>query len=204
MISRGSMRRMSESLSGVAARYWPVYLISVMVCLVDMYQRLAIDLDIQDVTQSASLDLVLAPTVNLDREVYDAYLSRLEHPPVVVEAVLDEADVESIEAAPSVVDPLKSSLRARGVWRSTEYSFKLLAVFGGEDTFALLWRTKNDTGLQDMVEVRVGDMVDDSQVSAIASRAISVGSSDETVVRLLLFERTDALAELISGDVDLL
>jgi hypothetical protein len=74
------------------------------------------------------------------------------------------------------------------VWQAGAFSYRLLAVFQSADQFAVLHRTHVVSGEREVIEARLGDVIDQYAVSEIDSRKMLVTSDKGEQVELVLFE----------------
>lgn len=195
-------RRVLYYLAGAGiAKYWPIYLISIAFCAADIQQRFDIKKDFEGRVQTLRSDRVLNPSMVLDKDVHEIYITKLEPPKIVVDSNLGDTIAEGPSKNNSV-DSIEIEEIDGGSWRSTLHTFKLLAIFGGTDEFAVLSRYDNDSGDRDMIAVRLGDSVDESTVSGINPRSIFLNDSNEKPVKLTLFEPSDVVAAKVANEVE--
>ena len=165
-----------ERLAGIwDARYMPVIGIFCLWSVFDIVDRLVP----QNVTGSgpALSELTLLNDMpRLSDQTYQAYLGKLAvHVTPVTAGTLEP------------VDSVGASVQ-NDVWQAGAFSYRLLAVFQSLDQFAVLHRTHVVSGELELIEARLGDVIDQYAVSEIASHKMLVMSDKGERVELVLFE----------------
>ena len=74
-----------------------------------------------------------------------------------------------------------------GSWREGDSSYYLLAIFGGEKSFAVIDRYDHPTAVNDTLQVRVGDVVGVLTVTGITSLTLELTGLDGERINLALF-----------------
>jgi len=157
------------------ARYMPLIGVFCLLVVFDIFDRLVP----QNVTNSRpalSVDTLLSDMPRLSDQTYQAYLGKLAvHVTPVTADTLEPVD--SISAGAQ-----------NDVWQAGAFSYRLVAVFQSADQFAVLHRTKVSSGESEVIEARLGDVIDQYTVSEIASHKMLVTSGTGERVKLVLFE----------------
>lgn len=165
-----------ERLAGIwDARYMPVIGIFCLWSVFDIVDRLVP----QNVTGSGpdvSELTLLNDMPRLSDQTYQAYLEKLAvHVTPVTADSLESVDIIGASAQ-------------NDVWQAGAFSYRLLAVFQSADQFAVLHRTHVVSGEREVIEARLGDVIDQYAVSEIDSRKMLVTSDKGERVELVLFE----------------
>jgi hypothetical protein len=165
-----------ERLAGIwDARYMPVIGIFCLWSVFDIVDRLVP----QNVTGSGpdvSELTLLNDMPRLSDQTYQAYLEKLAvHVTPVTADSLESVDIIGASAQ-------------NDVWQAGAFSYRLLAVFQSADQFAVLHRTHVVSGEREVIEARLGDVIDQYAVSEIDSRKMLVTSDKGEQVELVLFE----------------
>jgi hypothetical protein len=165
-----------ETLTGVwDARYIPVIVVFCLWSVFDIVDRLVP----QNVTGSGpavSELTILNDMPRLSDQTYQAYLEKLAvHVTPVTADTLESVDIIGASAQ-------------NDVWQAGAFSYRLLAVFQSADQFAVLHRTHVVSGEREVIEARLGDIIDRYAVSEIDSRKMLVTSDKGERVELVLFE----------------
>jgi hypothetical protein len=165
-----------ERLTGVwDARYIPVIGVFCLWSVFDIVDRL-VPQNITSSRPAVSVDALLSGMPRLSDQTYQAYLEKLAvHVTPVTAGALES------------VDSLGASAQ-NDVWQVGAFSYRLLAVFQSADQFAVLHRTHVVSGEREVIEARLGDVIDQYAVSEIASHKMLVTSDKGERVELVLFE----------------
>ena len=165
-----------ERLAGIwDARYMPVIGIFCLWSVFDLVDRF-VPQNVTGSTPAVSVDALLSDMPRLTDQTYQAYLEKLAvHVTPVTEDTLEP------------VDSIGASVQ-NDVWQAGAFSYRLLAVFQSADQFAVLHRTNVVSGEREVIEARLGDVIDQYAVSEIASHKILVTSDRGERVELVLFE----------------
>ena len=165
-----------ERLTGVwDARYIPVIGVFCLLIVFDIVDRLVPE-NVTVSRPSVSVDALLSGVPRLNDQTYQAYLDKLASHVTPVTA--DTLEPEDRIGAGAQND----------VWQVGEFSYRLLAVFQSADQFAVLHRTHVVSGEREVIEARLGDVIDQYAVSEIASHKMLVTSDKGERVELVLFE----------------
>ena len=157
------------------ARYMPVIGIFCLWSVFDLVDRF-VPQNVASPTAAVSVDALLSDMPRLTDQTYQAYLEKLAvHVTPVTAGTLES------------VDSLGASAQ-NDVWQVGEFSYRLLAVFQSADQFAVLHRTHVVSGEREVIEARLGDVIDQYAVSEIASHKMLVTSDKGERVELVLFE----------------
>ena len=165
-----------ERLAGIwDDRYMPVIGVFCLLIVFDIVDRLAP----QNVTvsrPSVSVDALLIGMPRLNDQTYQAYLDKLaSHVAPVTADTLEPED--SIGAGAQ-----------NDVWQVGAFSYRLLAVLESVDQFAVLHRTDAVSGEREVIEARLGDVIDKHAVSEISFSRIMITSVEGEKIELVLFK----------------
>ena len=165
-----------ERLTGVwDARYIPVIVVFCLWSVFDIVDRLVPE-NVTVSRPAVSVDALLSGMPRLSDQTYQAYLEKLaDHVTPATAGTLDS------------VDSMGASVQ-NDVWQAGAFSYRLLAVFQSADQFAVLHRTHVVSGEREVIEARLGDVIDQYAVSEIASHKMLVTSDKGERVELVLFE----------------
>ena len=96
----------------------------------------------------------------------------------------DDSDlpIKDLAAQPLATEP------ADGYWRAGELSYKLVALVESAERFAVLYSLNNESGEQEMVELRLGDSVVGYTVSELRAKELQLTSDNGAQITLMLFE----------------
>ena len=169
------------------ARYMPVIGIFCLWSVFDLVDRF-VPQNVASSTPAVSVDVLLSAMPRLDDQAYQAYLEKLA---VHVTPPTEEALVP--------VDSMSASGQ-NDVWRAGAFSYRLLAVLESVDQFAVLHRTDAVSGERQVIEARLGDVVDKHTIAEISFRRITITSFEGEEIELVLFKgpEDDALGAGIS------
>jgi hypothetical protein len=157
------------------ARYMPVIGVFCLWSVFDLVDRF-VPQNVASPTAAVSVDALLSDMPRLTDQTYQAYLEKLAvHVTPVTEDTLEPVD--SIGASAQ-----------NDVWESGAFSYRLLAVFQSADQFAVLHRTDAVSGERQVIEARLGDVIDKHAVSEIAFRRIMITSVEGEKIELVLFK----------------
>ncbi|MDE0783284.1 MAG: hypothetical protein OSB34_08900 [Planktomarina sp.] len=186
----------SEVLKGVKrlagawdTRYMPLIWVFCLLVVFDIFDRFVP----QNVTGSrlaVSVDMPLGDMPRLNDQAYQAYLEKLAAhvTPVTVDA-------------PEPVDNINVSAQ-NDVWQAGAFSYKLLAVFQSMDQFAVLQRVEVASGERQIIDARLGDVIDKHTVTEIALHRMAITSVAGERVELVLFERPQDVVLGVDINVD--
>jgi len=170
-VSKGLKR-----LTGVwDARYIPVIGCFCLWSMFDIVDRF-VPQNVTSSRPSVSVDVPLSDMPRLNDQTYQAYLEKLAVHVTPVKA-------DTLEP----IDSIGASVQI-DVWQAGAFSYRLVAIFQSADQFAVLQRTKVSSGEREVIEARLGDVIDQYAVSEIASHMMSVTSGKGERVELVLFE----------------
>jgi len=169
------------------ARYMPVIGIFCLWSVFDLVDRF-VPQNVASSTPAVSVDVLLSAMPRLDDQAYQAYLEKLA---VHVTPPTEEALVP--------VDSMSASGQ-NDVWQAGAFSYRLLAVLESVDQFAVLHRTDAVSGERQVIEARLGDVVDKHTIAEISFRRITITSFEGEEIELVLFKgpEDDALGAGIS------
>ena len=165
-----------ERLTGVwDARYIPVIVVFCLWSVFDIVDRL-VPQNVTGLGPAVSELTLLNDMPRLSDQTYQAYLEKLAvHVTPVTADTLESVDIIGASAQ-------------NDVWQAGAFSYRLLAVFQSADQFAVLHRTHVVSGEREVIEARLGDVIDQYAVSEIDSRKLLVTSDKGERVELVLFE----------------
>ena len=176
--------------------YRPLLFFWLFIFAVDFYQRFVGDL-------TASEPILISTAMSEGKVVpkltaigYGSYMDKLRNVDASqgsgVEGELGDANLGVISA---VENDLIGSSGRDDLWSTPLAVFRLLAIFGGSDTFAVLERQDVGTGDKHLVEFRAGDAVEGYTVLTISKRQLVVVDAEKQSEVLQLFELTKPLAD---------
>jgi hypothetical protein len=165
-----------ERLAGIwDARYMPVIGIFCLWSVFDLVDRF-VPQNVASPTAAVSVDALLSDMPRLTDQTYQAYLEKLAvHVTPVTADTLEPVD--SIGASAQ-----------NDVWQAGAFSYRLLAVLESVDQFAVLHRTDAVSGERQVIEARLGDVIDKHAVSEISFRRIMITSVEGEKIELVLFK----------------
>lgn len=169
------------------ARYMPVIGIFCLWSVFDLVDRF-VPQNVASSTPAVSVDVLLSAMPRLDDQAYQAYLEKLAvHVTPPTEETLEPVDRMSASGQ-------------NDVWRAGAFSYRLLAVLESVDQFAVLHRTDAVSGERQVIEARLGDVVDKHTIAEISFRRITITSFEGEEIELVLFKgpEDDALGAGIS------
>lgn len=157
------------------ARYMPVIGIFCLWSVFDLVDRF-VPQNVASSTPAVSVDVLMSAMPRLDDQAYQAYLEKLAvHVTPPTEETLEPVD----------------SMSASGqndVWQAGAFSYRLLAVLESVDQFAVLHRTDAVSGERQVIEARLGDVVDKHTIAEISFRRITITSFEGEEIELVLFK----------------
>ena len=165
------------------ATYWPLVLACVLLCAVDLTNRLMAGGDYPRTLGDRDNLATLSVTEVLDRSLYMVYVTKLS----------DYSD-SLIKVPPESSGELTAQSGGMGAddepmaWRTAKHSYRLMAIFTAGERFAVLKRTRNDTAVTELIEARVGDTLDGFVVGSMTVRGLLVTDADGDTAELRLFE----------------
>lgn len=77
---------------------------------------------------------------------------------------------------------------ADGLWRVGVFSYKLIALVGNTERFAVVYSEDNATGARELLELRLGDNIAGYTVSEVLAKKLRMASAGGDQVTLTLFE----------------
>lgn len=159
-------------------RYRFVIAFWLIIMVYDAATRVANPYLAQPVSGVEQSSLVVEPQARLTADLYATLTARLKR----------ELKVPS-ETGSDEVEPLADMVPDESyILRSSNYSYRLLGLFKRGDRFAVLERTSVVAQQSNLIDVRVGDELDDYLLTSISKRAIEARNSAGEVIALRLFE----------------
>lgn len=166
--------------------YWPVYLFWAVLFSADTLTRLVFGVagnyDKEPYFDRSVLPPPLYPVLDVQSHIgYLANLSRFEQKKKGTALSDSEVSGEIFNTRPS-----------DGVWRLGQYDYRLLAVFGGHDLFAVLYRSHSQTGHIELVEARVGDHLEGFLVEKLSMAGLMATHPLGETKELLFFQPSES------------
>lgn len=160
-------------------RLWPVILIWLLIGTLDLSRRFLPEFG--EVATEVQADVLTSKlrVHKLDADLYEMYLSKLGDQTASELSVMGDLLEGDIKAA-EVFD-------VNGSWREGDSSYYLLAIFGGEKSFAVIDRYDHPTAVNDTLQVRVGDVVGVLTVTGITALTLELTGLDGERINLALF-----------------
>jgi hypothetical protein len=176
---------MSEKFptSQALQRLWPVTIFWFAIATSDLLQRFSYSATDNSNPNALAVDLEINPVVRLSDDLYQQYRLKLSERKTDTEpeSVADSATMETAG----------NSWQDAGVLQLIDHNYRLLATFASDKRFAVLSRYHKDSGLADLVEVRVGDSLEGFVIDKIMGHKIIAFDADRTRAELALFTRID-------------
>jgi hypothetical protein len=166
-------------LRNEVATHWPVVFVCCLLCLVDLLSRVMVNGDEPRVPSTSEKVTVASMPQPLDVGLYTTYINKLT---AYNDNLTQASPVETVE--PPSYDRQDDSVD----WYTTQYSYRLMAIFHAQERFAVLKRTHNDTGITDLINARAGDSLGGFLVGELTIHGLEVKHSDGDIVQLRLFE----------------
>lgn len=182
----------SRMLSGLKLKLWDPRLTPALCCVLLL---LLIDFSVRFVSFNQRIsDNDRIPAVHsvgvvprLDDGELTSYLEKLD----IVEPRLV---VSQVEKTP-VIDVDTKNGFGDGYWESGVFSYRLIAIAKRSERFAVFDRTQNSTDVRDVIELRLGESIDEYLVTDISVKGVTLTAGSKEAVRLTLFEQTNQAAE---------
>lgn len=176
-------------------QYWPIWALFLILSAVDISNRFITKLDFQEgneyfATSPGMQDISLLPNETLDR-----YMQKLG----------EQTEQPEPEPEPIVTAENDSNEESQGMgfWSGADHDYQLLAIFTAVDRFSVLSRSEKETGGNEIIEVREGDVISDFTVSQISKHTLTLRGPDKERVDLVLFRSLRDLSlgpESLVGD----
>ena len=162
-------------------KYWPVWLICTLVAGADFLNRFttAGNLDsVQSIPKNAQR---LTEVVALESKQHALYLEKL------AQYVQETGSGPLLDAA---IEDDRQEGRGYSLIRGDESDYRLLAIFGAGEKFAVVKRITDGLESGQIIEVRVGDVLNKFSVSEILSYTLILRGEDAERVEVNLFSPT--------------
>ena len=163
------------------SRCFAVLAVCIVIACADFYFRVSDQESAESTGEVVSEYGAIGPSLLLTKSAHEAYLKKLTG-----------FGIDLLEDV-----PVNQSLADSNYWRSGLHKFRLLAVFMGDNQFAVIDREMLASGESEVVEVREGDVIDGFKVNKIASHSITLKEDLEESARveLFLFEALKPISE---------
>lgn len=161
---------------------WPIVIVWLAVGAVDIQRRFVSDVITvtnEGMLNETAIEIGERTIGRLDRKLYDSYILKLAQYNETPESIA----IESSESPAEVREPWKGT----EFWGSADHNYRLLAIFGSDERFAVLHRRHRETDAVDLVELRAGDLLDGYAVDKIAAHSVLLISATAERVELMLF-----------------
>lgn len=166
--------------------------VGILLCIYDFNVR------ILKMVPDALTDSLVQVVSIVDRKfitesLYDRYIEKLEY------FTIDKAVTSANE---EVLDGQNIDIAA-GNWRVGSFSYRLVAIFLGDERFAVLEELEENTGARDLVDVRLGDQLSGHFVVRLGLKSITVKSSSGRLVDLQILESKNAGVKTVHSEKNL-
>ena len=166
------------NLNFYVTKYWPVLIFWLFIFFTDILNRLVFSVAVDNIDLYSNKIASSMQSISLSDRSFTAYQAKLsryhQKNQVVTELKLEPLAADSVG-------------RDNNVLRSAQYSYRLLAVFGADEHFAVLHRSHNQTGVIDMIEVRVGDNFEGFLVNELFATGLTAVHLSGEIAELRLF-----------------
>ena len=161
-------------------RHWFIWVLCLSIFGLDLYNRLLPEraskntsLQVEALQQEQYVPLLEADLL----KVYTSKLSK--HTETIDVEMLDTPIIPAVTPASNL-----------GFWQDSEFSYQLLAVFKGLNTFAVLNRVEIESSESGFIEAKEGDSLGDFIVSSIQHNGLVLHGVDKKRIELVLFRPT--------------
>jgi hypothetical protein len=161
----------------------------ILLCSYDFNSRI-LKIVPASITKSSVHAVSIVDRKLITESLYDRYIEKLEY---------FDRDKAVILANEEVLDGQIIDIADVG-WRAGSFNYRLVAIFLGDEKFAVLERFEKGTGARNLVDVRLGEKLSDHSVVKLGLKSLTLKSLSGSLVDLQILESRNVDVKSVSQD----